>query len=283
MEDAALETAIQRYDYDIDVDDDGLIEIRSLTILHNMRYNLAGTSYKTSATAPEVTAGCPGNTCTGYELVSNLSFDTDSDGTWDTATYALDTDDNQAPYFVVANGGWEPIGDSGTPFTATFNGNGYTITGLAVQRDQTYIGFFGYIGGSASIRNVGLVGNLADYSGMSNNNNFIGGLVGYQNGGSITDSYTTGNADGGGGNNDYVAGLVGQQDAGSIVASYATGTVDGGLGSDNVGGLVSRQQNGNITASYATGNTNGEAGSDYIGGLVGQQVGGSITRQLCHR
>ena len=33
---------------EVDSDHDGLIEIDSLLMLHNMRYNLAGTSYKTS-------------------------------------------------------------------------------------------------------------------------------------------------------------------------------------------------------------------------------------------
>ena len=267
------ETAIQRFDYGIDGDNDGLIEIRSLTMLHNMRYSLNGSGYKSDASATPITAGCPGNTCTGYELVSDLSFDTDGDGTWNTATYALDMDDNQAPYFVVANGGWEPIGTSGTnrTFTATFDGNGYTITGLAIQRNQNIIGFFGETT-NASIRNIGLIDNLADYTG-SGTGNVIGGLIGRKNGGSIVASYTTGPARGGGGNGDNVGGLVGEilLNLTNIVASYATGDADGGGGNtDYVGGLIGSYNEGNVIASYATGDANGGAGTgDRVGALIG--------------
>ncbi len=44
---------------DVDDDNDGLIEIHSLEMLDSMRHNLAGTSYKTSATAAPLIAGAP--------------------------------------------------------------------------------------------------------------------------------------------------------------------------------------------------------------------------------
>ena len=41
--------------------------------------------------------------------------------------------------------GWEPIGNSNTPFKGTFDGRGYTIKGLSINRpEQDYIGLFGY-------------------------------------------------------------------------------------------------------------------------------------------
>ena len=45
----------------VDADDDGngLIEIYNLMDLHNMRHNLAGTSYKTGADAAGDSSGCP--------------------------------------------------------------------------------------------------------------------------------------------------------------------------------------------------------------------------------
>ena len=139
----------------VDFDGDGLIEIHDLTMLHNIRYNLTGTSYKTAAAATGVTTGCPDAGCNGYELVSDLDFDTDGDGTtWSgdsTNGYTLDSGDSQAPYFITANGGWEPIGDCGandecgessnnddSPFTATFEGNGFVIRNLAIRRNQPY-------------------------------------------------------------------------------------------------------------------------------------------------
>ena len=148
------------------------------------------------------------------------------------------------------------------PFVAVFDGNTHTISNLAIRRNQTYVGLFGKIGNGAAIRNLGLVDNLADYTGSSDIGIFIGGLVGRQEGGSISASYATGDADGGDGRNDRVGGLVGLQRGGSITASYATGDADGGgRDSDSVGGLVGRSV-GSITASYATGDADGGDG-DY--------------------
>ena len=91
-----------------DNDGNGLIEIWSLTDLHNMRYNLAGTSYKTTSTESVVgnSLGCPATGCIGYELTRNLDFDVDGDGsTWSGNAedgYTLDVGDSHADYFPVA-------------------------------------------------------------------------------------------------------------------------------------------------------------------------------------
>ena len=138
----------------VDQDGNGLIEIDSLTMLHNMRYNLAGTSYKESASAPAAAYGCPAAGCRGYELTRNLDFDGDGDGsTWSRnheGSYTLDVDDRNDYYFPVdgdGTGGWLPIGDETNPFAAVFDGKGHTISNLAIRRDQTYIGLFGRMNG----------------------------------------------------------------------------------------------------------------------------------------
>ena len=89
----------------VDQDGNGLIEIDSLTMLHNMRHNLAGTSYKESASAPGAAYGCPAARCRGYELTRDLDFDVDGDGsTWsDNAEdgFTLHLEDHEANYFPV--------------------------------------------------------------------------------------------------------------------------------------------------------------------------------------
>ena len=268
----------------VDRDANGLIELYTLTQLHNMRYNLSGSSYKTSTADTGSTTGCPNDACNGYELMNEVEFDTDGDGqSWtqdSSGNYSLDSGDSAAPYFVIdssGSGGWQPVGDSNNAFNAIFDGNGYVIRNLAIRRELTDIGLFGVTAANAIIRNVGLVNNLSDYTGSSNGVNNVGGLVGFQQSGSIRASYATGNADGGAGDQDSVGGLVGRQDGGSIItASYATGNADGGDGSDDlVGGLVGFQNSGgSIAGSYATGNADGGAGDrDYAGGLVGLQFG----------
>ena len=264
----------------VDDDGDGLIEILDLTMLHRMRYNLAGTSYKTNSGDSGDSNGCPSSGCEGYELVSNLSFDADGDGmTWSGNAadgYTLDSDDDNGVYFDVSDGGWEPIGDLNNPFTAIFDGGGFTITGLAISRREFYTGMFGFISDNAQIRGLGLVNNLAYFNVNSGGGN-VGGLVGDSRG-SITACYTTGNAIGDG-HRQNIGGLVGSQSFnGSITACYATGNVDGGNGGNNqsLGGLVG-QSRSSITACYATGNVDGRDRIDDVGGLVGTISGGSIT------
>ena len=259
---------------DVDDDNDGLIEIASLLDLHNMRHNLAGTSFKDSASATGVTAGAPTTAtanCTtatsrgvylcGYELTRNLDFDIDDDDSTYTGTLpsiTLDSGDNHDTYFPTANGGWAPIRN----FNAIFEGNGHTISNLAIDRSEDDIGLFGSTSSGSVIRNIGLTG------GVVNGEGEIGSLVGF-NIGTITASYATGSASG----RFNVGGLVGRN-AGPVTASYATGSVSGDnhTGGANVGGLVGLNNGGTITASYATGSVGREVDGfgTNLGGLVGQ-------------
>ena len=293
----------------VDFDRDGLIEIYDLGMLHNMRYNRAGTSYKTAADVDGITTHCPDiGGCTGYELASDLDFDIDGDGTsWSgniTDGYTLDAGDSQAPWFDTAAGGWEPIGDIpliGTAlvrrsFTATLEGNGFVIRNLAIDRDQRIVGFLGLNDGP--IRNLGLENGLATTSDSSAD---IGLLAGQTHFNPITASYATGVVAGGdttGGlvgsvsvsiiashadvavygdatSSASIGGLVGTLDSGeAIIASYATGAVTGLHRGDIVGGLVGSQGQAHIIASYATGAVTGISNS--VGGLVGSVRNGSI-------
>ena len=259
----------------IDTDGDTLIDINTLEQLHNMRYNLNGTSYKTSSGDTGALCGTDAATaCRGYELTQSLNFDRDSDNrTYNAMSYVLDSGDHHATYFPVSGGtgGWFPIGDADNPFSTIFEGNGFFIRGLAVRRNQTYVGMFGRTHSSAIIRNIRLTNSLADYTGDSGSNIYVGGLVAY-NAGTISASHAGGPADGGSGNNDRVGGLVGRNTS-TIIASYATGDADGGNATDNVGGLVA-WNTGTIVASYATGDVDGGEGyADRVGGLVGNNDG----------
>ena len=65
------------YATDIDQDDDGLIELCDLDALDAVRYQLDGSGYRESFDAAKITAGCPSSGCNGYELRSNLDFNSD--------------------------------------------------------------------------------------------------------------------------------------------------------------------------------------------------------------
>lgn len=53
--------------------------------------------------------------------------------------------------------GWSPIGSSSAPFTGDFDGNGFSIRGLKINRSQqNYVGLFGYVSTSQNIKNVNI-------------------------------------------------------------------------------------------------------------------------------
>jgi hypothetical protein len=118
------------------------------------------------------------------------------------------------------------------PFTGSFDGGGFSISGLVIHRpEEDSQGMFGYIRSGAVIENLGLIG---------------GSVVGL----------------------DYVGGVVGvngwsNDEVGSTVQNcYVTGTVSG---EGAVGGVVGLNF-GTVQNCYATGDVNG---SSFVGGVVG--------------
>ena len=149
--------------------------------------------------------------------------------------------------------GFVPLGDTTTPFTGTFDGNGYVIEGLSINRSMTDdVGLVGRLGASGTVTTVGL--EAADVGGATR----VGGLVGV-NDGTVGTSYATGRI----GGSSEMGGLVGQN-RGTVRKSYATGAV---VGTTDSGGLVGNNSaDGSVTSSYAAANVSGSSG---VGGLVG--------------
>ena len=296
----------------LDGDGDGLIDIRNITMLHNMRYNLAGTNYKTSVEDPG--KECSPNPCHGYELYNDLDFSSDKEfpTQWrklpsgslvDSLNSVDDYDTTPDEKVRTTNSigiGWVPVGSSMAPFTGIFEGNGKTISNLDIDlatSDAIYgaeLGLFGAISSAAQVRNIGLIDMRIYYDGaykgeITNSEIVIGPLVATQLGGTIAASYVIGTINGGVATN-AIGGLVGQQkhlapsSSPQIIASYAKVEVSSDVGVNNIlGGLVGRQDIGNITASYATGDIYGSGvdinsnNNNTLGGLVGLQSGGNIT------
>lgn len=161
---------------------------------------------------------------------------------------------------ATATSGWNggagfiPVGQFNAKFTGTLDGLGHGITNLTINfPGNLNVGLFGYVGSGGTVRNVGLVG------GSVTGHSSVGGLVGNNENGSISNSYTTGAVTG----NGSVGGLVGYN-FGSISNSYATGGV---TGTNAVGGLVGSSTSINgISNSYSTGPV---TGTSNVGGLVG--------------
>ena len=179
--------------------------------------------------------------------------------------------------------GWQPIGFY-TPygpvayegFRGTFDGQGYEIRDMYINRSDEYrVGLFGETEG-AIIRNIGLVNVTAigdecvgglmgiNHGTVSNcycsgkvyANKLVGGLLG-SNQDNVTNSYAISSVAG----VDYVGGLLGHT-RGSVINSYSISNV---TGVDYVGGLVGGNR-GTVSNSHSGGNV---TGSDSVGGLVG--------------
>ena len=112
---------------------------------------------------------------------------------------------------------WTPIGNSTTPFAGTFDGQGYTISGLYYNGTGSRVGLFGSTNDQSELKNIKVVdsyfkttGDLAGAVAAETNahtlenlysnayvsaNSIVGGLIGRlvgQSGGSWTDYYSTG-------------------------------------------------------------------------------------------
>ena len=237
----------------LDTDSNGLIEVSTLEQLNAIRYDLDGdgeVDFPTNEAAYTAFGiGICTEDCTGYELMSNLDF---AGSRWAEGASGGDA--------VV--GGWEPIGDGNFRFTAIFEGNGHTISNLFIDRSlASSVGLFG--SSKAVLRNIGLL--EVKVKGGS----IVGGLVGNNREGTVSNSYATGTVTG---TALFVGGLVGQNYQGTVSNSYATGSV---TGSSNVGGLVGHNNQGTVSNSYATGSV---TGSSNVGGLVGIKSGGTVSK-----
>lgn len=251
-----------------DTDGDGLIEIEYLEQLNAVRYDLDGNgvpdlerdgepnhssieAYNAAFPVSGQERVCFAN-CYGYELLRGLDFsDPES-----YASGAVNTGWTSAD-------GWLPIGTrtigyENSGFKESFNGNGYTISNLYINRANYFtgpVGLFGYVEGHARIESIGLVD--ADVTG----NQHVGALVGEFAGSFIFRNYSTGTVTGG----LNVGGLVGTND-GTILNNYSTSNVSG---NSTIGGLAG-SSHGPIWYSYATGNVEGKSGP--VGGLVGEST-----------
>ncbi|MCX7142493.1 MAG: filamentous hemagglutinin N-terminal domain-containing protein, partial [Proteobacteria bacterium] len=178
---------------------------------------------------------------------------------------------NGAPTPVYA--GFTPIGNYATAFTGTFDGLGHSISDLKIYRPaEDSVGLFGIVGSAGKVRNVVLTG--PSVAGRHN----VGGLVGWNNGGTVSGSSVagvTGRSISSSGVS--LGGMVGSNNSGSVSDSYVTNlTVSGtGTGGD-IGGLVGANNSGNVISSYVSGGSVSGVNTG-AGGLVGWNNGGNVS------
>jgi len=163
-------------------------------------------------------------------------------------------------------------------FVGSYDGGGYTISNLSISTTDDYAGLFGEVYTNGEIRNVGFTGNVSAAR-TSSYSCHAGGLVGYLNQGTVSDSFAFGTVSTTG-SSCYAGGLVGDSNGGTIERSFSSATVTTTGSSADAGGLVGRFRNSSSVAnSYATGDatTSYPTGSTDAGGLIGQASDGTIS------
>jgi hypothetical protein len=267
---------------DYDLDDDGLIEINSLADLDEIRNNLTDLDLLNALQDGETfygvtlygkSTGCPSKGCTGYELTTDLNFDSNGDGVFD-----------QLDNFWNDGAGWQPIDDAShrTFFVATFEGNHHKIKNLVINNRITS-GLFGIVERS-TIRNVELSGPLmhiqggraaaallgyaedstilnCSVSGVINGVNPVGGLIATALSSKIDNSHSTAVVSG----EDQTGGLIGKLSFSTLSHSYAIAQVKG---KSSVGGLVGDSQKSIINTAFSASDVEGNY--EEVGGLIGE-------------
>jgi hypothetical protein len=164
--------------------------------------------------------------------------------------------------------GFVQIGTSASTFRGYYDGQGYTISAIHLNRNEQYVGLFGYLSGSGHyIKNVVLT------SAYINGGNYTGGIVGCNYGGTVENCSISGDVSG----SSSVGGIVGQNVSGGIVKLCSvTADVDG---DSKVGGVIGEHVKGissvTLESSYFAG-TSVFGYNEYTGGLVGYNDGGVI-------
>ncbi|WP_337557462.1 fimbrillin family protein [Phocaeicola plebeius] len=175
-------------------------------------------------------------------------------------TYTVYTDDGLMAWAEAAQGNpslnctlthdidlsgseWEPVafGDIDTYYTGTFDGNGHTISNLAITKENLYFGddcgMFGRVGTNATIKNLTLKNVSLNVSADRENAGLgIGALAGV-NQGTISNCKVSGNIFVTNNEIGYVGGVVGQMESGVIQYCHSSASIQGG-NSDYVGGVL---------------------------------------------
>ena len=192
---------------------------------------------------------------------------------------------------------WTPIGTSrDNAYTGTFDGKGYTVSGLYFNNPilfYSYVGLFGYIGANGKISNVGVLdsyfqfrmqgggicgkndnGELQNCSNSStvigNYSNGTGGVCG-MNYGTVRDCKNTGSVRG----TSTIGGVCGFNDSGKIENCFNEGIV---RGTSTIGGVCGFNDSGKIENCFNEGIVSGTDRN--IGGVCGNNDSG--TTKCCY-
>lgn len=178
---------------------------------------------------------------------------------------------------------WTPIGSESTPYTGTFDGQGYTISGMTIENAESYSGLFGNVTGTVknftvtgSItitgdKTVAKVGGAVGSLGTASAGGTVSGVI---SGVDITVSA----------GNDHIGGVVGSMPENSsptVESCVYTGDITVTVEAGSVAGVVGYIRTGTIQNCANQGGIN-TGGNGSVGGILGYCNNGKIYIRNCY-
>lgn len=191
------------------------------------------------------------------------------------------------------NGNWIGIGTSASSFGTTFDGGGFSISGLYINGSSDYQGLFCY--------NLGMIKNLSVTDAYVRGGSCIGGVAGFNISGTVSDCCCTGIITGSGYHTGGITGSTGSNiidccNMASVGGFYYTGGMAGNdrgsiEGCVNLGSVFGINVSSNTISNYTggiTGNSSGQildnctnngnvTGCYSVGGITGYNNGSGVS------
>ena len=165
---------------------------------------------------------------------------------------------------------WNPIGSSTVKYSGTFDGQGFTVSGLYFENDSTTGGYVGLI---ATLDKGGAVKNVTVADSFLCGYRFVGAIAGFNNGGTISNCHNDGTTVMG--SCSGIGGIAGGS-SGTVTGCSNSGEISSDAG-NNIGGIVGTSS-GTVTLCFNTGAVISDCCSDEhcVGGIVGENAGGTV-------
>ena len=237
-----------------------------------------------------ITGGVFNNTVSGSGTIKGGTFNTPMTGSGtETDPYQISTADqlklfrdivngsngqtqNRGAYAVLTanidlnNEPWTPIGNytegNQIYYEGTFDGGGYTISGLNITGEFVYAGLFGTVK-DGTIKSLTVAGKVSP----SNSQCIVGGIVGYASNAVIKNCgnhcSVTGRT------TSIIGGIAGFNSSGAIIDCYNVGTISGINYAEAIGGIVG-SNSGTISNCYNVGTVSNDTS---VGEIAGHNSG----------
>ena len=180
---------------------------------------------------------------------------------------------------------WTPIGSESTPYIGTFDGQGYTISGMTIENAESYSGLFGNVTGT--VKNFTVTGSITITGDETVAR--VGGAVGSlgtASAGGTVSGVTSGVDITVSAGNDHIGGVVGSMPenssptvenciyTGKITVTAAAGSVAGIVGYIRTGTIQNCANQGSISVDVG--------GTGSVGGILGYCNNKSIKITACY-